>query len=127
VAEGSALLGAAVHRTQQRIDIDVRLLADTRKDRGLLGQGDQVPAQHRRQLPGMPVGELPQEDPQRGARVDAAEYPFHPTGPHDIQIVDAVRPSGYPGDDRGQLRSRVRRPGLHPLINEPDVLVKQTR
>jgi hypothetical protein len=29
---------------------------------------DQVPAQHRRQLPGVAVGELAKQDPERGSR-----------------------------------------------------------
>jgi hypothetical protein len=73
----------------------------------------------------MPVGELAQEDPQRGAGVDPAEHLLHPTGSDDVQVIDAGRPGGHPRDDRGQLRRRVRRPGAHPLIDEPDMLIQQ--
>jgi hypothetical protein len=59
MTERGALLGVAVHRAQQRIDVNERALVDAIEHRGPLCEGDQVPAQHRRQLPGMAVGELP--------------------------------------------------------------------
>jgi hypothetical protein len=56
--------------------------------------------QHRGQLQGVAVGELPQELTQRGWRVDPAEQPAHPAAADQVQIVDAVRASGHPSDDR---------------------------
>ena len=43
---GHALLGVPVHRAQQRVDVDERLLADTGQHLATAGQGDQVLAQH---------------------------------------------------------------------------------
>jgi hypothetical protein len=54
---------ASVDRAQQGVDVDEAPIGDAVQDPGLLGEGDQVPAQHRRQLPGVAVGELAQEDP----------------------------------------------------------------
>jgi hypothetical protein len=99
VTERGALLGAPVHRTQQGVDVDEDAVVDAVQHRGLVGERDQVPAQHRRQLPGVAVGELAQEDSQRGSGVDPAEQLLHPTGPHEVQVVDAVRAGGHPRDD----------------------------
>jgi len=71
--------------------------------------------------------ELPQEDPQRRCRVDAAEHLLHPAGADHVQVIDAVRAGRHPRNDRGQLRCRVRRPGPDPLVSEPDVGIKQVR
>ena len=60
-------------------------------------QADQVRPGDRRQLQRVPVGELPQELPQRRRRVHLAEQPRHPTGSHLVEIVDAVRPGGQCG------------------------------
>ncbi len=113
-----------VHRTQQRVDIDEGALVDAGQHRGSLGQRDQQPTQHRPQLTDMAVGELPQEDPQRGARVDPAEELLHATRADHVQVIDTVRPGRHPSDDRGQLRCRVGRPRLDPLTGEPHMLAE---
>jgi len=48
MAERGTLFGVPVHRPQQRVDVDEAAVVDTVQHRGLLGQGDQMPAQHRR-------------------------------------------------------------------------------
>jgi site-specific DNA recombinase len=52
--------------------------------------------------------ELAQELTQRRGRVDTAEKTFHAAGADHVQVVDAVRTSGHPRDDRGQLPDRIR-------------------
>jgi len=54
---------------------------------GPLGQGDQVLTQHRAELPGVAVGELAQQDPQRRRRVDVVEQLLHPTGADHVEVV----------------------------------------
>jgi len=71
------------------------------------------------------MGELAQEDTQRGSRVDPAEDLLDPTGANNVEIIDAVRARGHPRDDRGQLRCGISRPGLDPLATETYVLVQQ--
>jgi hypothetical protein len=117
----------AVDRAQQGVDVHERPLLDPGQHLRGLGQGDQVAAQDRGQLTGVPVGELPQEDPEGGRGVHPAEEVFHPPGSDHVQVLDAVRSGGHPRDDPGQLRCRVRRPRPHPLISEPDVLLQQAR
>jgi YD repeat-containing protein len=113
----------AEHSTSTEYDLDGMVTASVDQQRGPRREGDQVSAQHRGQLPGMTVSELPQEDPQRGVGVHPAEQLVHPAGADDIQVVDAVRAACHPGDDRGQLRGWVGRPGPDPLTAEPDMLV----
>jgi hypothetical protein len=127
VAERGALLGFAVHRPKQGVDVDETAFVDAGQQRSLLRQRDQVPAQYRRKLAGVAVGELAQQDSQRGVGIHPAEELFHATGPDDIQIVDALRPGGHPGDDRGQLRCRVGRTRFDPFAGEPHMLVQQRR
>jgi hypothetical protein len=75
---GGALLGVPVHRAQQRVDVDECLLVDAVQHRSPCGERDQMLAQH------------------GGSGVDPAEQPLHPTGVHDIEVVDTVRPAAIP-------------------------------
>jgi hypothetical protein len=49
-----------IHRTQQRVDVDERPHVGACQQIDPLGQGGQVLAQHRLQLPGVAERELPQ-------------------------------------------------------------------
>ena len=98
VPVGGALFGVPVDRAQQRVDVDERLLVDPGQQLGAFGQGDQVLAQHRFQLAGVPEAELPQQRPQGGGRVDPVEQDRHPTRAQHVQVVDAVRAGAHPGD-----------------------------
>lgn len=73
----------------------------------------------------MAMGELAQEDPQGRRRVDATEDPFHPARTDHVQVVDAISPGQQPGQDRGDLPDRVRRPGCDALVDEPDLFLEQ--
>jgi hypothetical protein len=63
-------------------------------------------------LRGAAVSELAQEDPQRGRGVDRAEYLLHPTRPHDIQMVDAVRSAAIPAMIGVSFRVELAAPDL---------------
>jgi hypothetical protein len=67
----------SVDRAQQRVDVDERLLLDPGQHLAALGQGDQVLAQHRFQLAGVPEAELAQQHPQGRGRVDPVEQDRH--------------------------------------------------
>jgi hypothetical protein len=128
--EAGALLGVAVDRAQQRVDVDQRPLLDPRQQTTLAHQTDQVRPRDRGQLAGVAVGELPQKLTQRRRRVDLPEQPRHPTGADHVQIIDTVRARGHPGDDRGQLARRVHRGRGHPRrvqTVQRDPLVDQLR
>jgi site-specific DNA recombinase len=75
------------------------------------------------------IGELAQQLAHRRARVHPAEQPTHPTRADHVQIVDAVRASRHPGDDRGQLPGRVhpRRPDPRRLRIDRHPLADQLR
>jgi hypothetical protein len=107
VPETGALLGVPEHRAQQRIDVDEHLLGNAGQQPAATDQVDQVRPCYRSQLQGMAVGELPQKLTQRRRGVHLTEQPRHPTRPDHIQIVDAVRAGGHPGDDRSQLTRRI--------------------
>ena len=75
-------------------------------------------AQDRFELAGMPEGELAQQGSDRRRRVHTVEQGLHPTAAHDVDIVDAVRARAHAGDQRGQFRGRVGRPGLDPGLGD---------
>ncbi len=79
VSETGALLLVTKHRTQQRVDVNKHLILSTRQQLGALHQPHQMSSQHRCQLEGVAVGELPQELPHRGRGTHLAEHPPHPT------------------------------------------------
>jgi hypothetical protein len=54
-----------IHRSQQRVNIDKRLLGDPGQQLAAPSQGDEMVAQHGLELSGMPEGELPQQRSQR--------------------------------------------------------------
>jgi hypothetical protein len=104
----------SVHRAQERVDVDERLFVDPGQQLSTFCQRDQMLAQHRLQLAGVPEAELPQQRPEGGRRVDTVEQDRHPTRAQHVQILDAVRACAHPGDHAQQLRDRVRRAGLDP-------------
>ena len=57
------------------------------------------------------IGEHPQERPQRRPSIGPVEDPTHPAMPQHRHIVDTVRTSDHPGDQRGNLH-----PGVRPLV-----------
>ncbi|MHB8451478.1 MAG: hypothetical protein ACYDAQ_13670 [Mycobacteriales bacterium] len=73
VTEAGALLGFAIHRAQERVDVDEALPADPGQPVGALGQGDQMTAQHRAELARVTVGELAEELPHGRTGVDPTE------------------------------------------------------
>jgi len=114
VPVGGALLAMAVHRAQQRVDVDEGLPLDPGQHIGALGQRDQVLAQHRFELAGMTEAELPQQRPQGRGRVHPVEQDGHPTRAQHIEVIDAVRAGAHSGDHAQQLGHRVRRPRPNP-------------
>ena len=81
----------------------------------------------RRELVGMPEGELAQQNPQRRGRVHLVEDSRRATGAQHIHIVDAVRTAHHARDDRGQLPGRIDRARGHPCAGQLDVLADQPR
>jgi hypothetical protein len=67
-----------VDRTQQRVDVDERLLVDPDQQLGVFGQGGQVFAEHRFQLAGVAEGELTQQCSEGGGCVHGVEQDRHP-------------------------------------------------
>jgi hypothetical protein len=53
--------------------------------------------------------ELSQQDPPRRGSVNTVEQRRHPAGADHVQLIDAVRPRGHPGNDTGQLARRIHR------------------
>ena len=107
VAERRPLLAVAVDPLLHRVDVDERqhiLAGQQRRPAGQFGQ--QQPA-GLLGLPGAAPGERPQKRPQRGRRPDPAEQRRHRPVPQQLQVIDAVRPAGHPGDQAGHLRRRV--------------------
>jgi hypothetical protein len=109
VPEAGALFGVAIDRTQQRINVDERPRIRAGQDRGPRGQSDQVRPGRRGELFGVTEGELPQQDPQGRGGIDPVEQRGHPTAADHFQVIDAVCPSGHPGDDTRQFPRRIHR------------------
>ena len=93
----------------------------------VVDQIHQVRPQHRGELQGVAVGELPEQLTERGWGIHAAEQSCHAARTHHIEIVDAVRADGHPGDDRRQLPGRVRPGRGHPAGLEHHPLPDQLR
>ncbi|BBY57216.1 hypothetical protein MSAR_03520 [Mycolicibacterium sarraceniae] len=104
VPVGGALLGVSIHRVQQGVDVDEGPLIGPRQQWHPLTQSPQVFTQDRFELPCMTEGELPQQGSHRRGCIHIPEQGLHPTGTHNIEVVDTVRASAHPGDQRGQLR-----------------------
>src|SRR6476620_2017887 len=64
---------------------------------------------------------------QRRRRVHPAEQPSHPAGTDHVQIIDAVRVRGDPGDDRAHLPGRVHPRRGDPGPAQPDLVLDQLR
>jgi hypothetical protein len=70
------LLGVAVYRAQQRVDVDECLLLDPGQQLGALGQRNKMLTQHRLELAGMPEGNSRNSVPS----VDGAYTPSNNVG-----------------------------------------------
>ncbi len=103
-----------VDRAQQRIDVDEHLLVGAGQQIDPPAQRHQMLAQHRLELAGVTEGELPQQRSDRRRCVHAVEQRLHPAAAQHVDVVDAVRTRTHARDQGGQLRRRVRRPGLDP-------------
>jgi len=80
------------------IDVHERHRVLAGQQRGAAGQPGQQQPVHLPQLQHVTPGERAQERPQRGRRPDPAEQDRHRPMPQQVQVIDAVRPAGHPGD-----------------------------
>ena len=122
VPVGGALLGVPVDRAQQRVDVDEHPLIGTGQQIDPPAQRHQMLAQHRLELTGVTEGELPQQRSHRRGCVHATEHGLHTARAQHVDVVNAVRSSAHPRDQRPQFRCRVRRPGLDPGYGDTHLL-----
>ncbi len=123
VAERRALLFVPVDAFLLRVDVEERQYLPAGQQWRAAGQFRQQQPVHLPQLQRVPPGERPQKRPQRGRRPDPAKQRAHRPVPHQVQVIDAVRPADHPSDDPGHLHLRV-----HPApARDPHVTAGQVR
>jgi len=122
IAATRSLLGVAVGLTHRVIDIDISQPVRTGEQRSLPGQRREQPGVHRVELPNVSESERAQERPQRRRCPDPTEQPLHRAVAQQVQVIDTVRASDHPRDDRRHfhLREHPTRPA-----GEPDMLTHQ--
>jgi hypothetical protein len=127
VTVGGALFGVPVDRAQQRIDVDEHLLIGPGQQLDTPTQCHQVLAQHRLQLAGMAEGELSQQRSHSRRCVHTVEERRHSPRSQNVDVINAVRASAHPRDERGKFRGRIGRPGPDPRLGDVDLVGQQSR
>jgi hypothetical protein len=103
----------AVDLDHSVVDVEQRVLPEVGgvacgEHAGQPRQREEEPRGHRVELADVAEGEAAQERPQRRGRVAAGEDPAHATVPQQRHVVDRVRTSDHPRDQRGHLQPGVR-------------------